>query len=208
MNPFIANISSARRLSKLGDLVDVETGFQFRKGIEFDPKGEAFALQLKDVAEDGSISWKTLERVNGDSVNKKYFIRKHDVLIAARGTRNQTFAITDDVSNVIAPSHFFILRPKGQNLLAEYLAWFLQLPSTRSLLEKERMGTFVKMLPRIALGEISVSLPTIEIQKKIIAITKLMTREATLVSELQSKREFVLQNLLINRIQDFSTKGE
>lgn len=176
-------------LKKLGDLVEIRSGYQFRKGVSHDPIGKARVLQLKNVTESGAIDWSKLEQVSSDGVGKDYFLRFSDVLLSARGTKNQAMVVDVDVHDVIAPSYLLVLRNKSAQLRAGYLAWYLRQPQAQVQIERARRGTTIPLLSREELADLVVPLPTVEIQEKVAKIGSLAQKEQELLELLKIERE-------------------
>ncbi len=71
---------------------------------------------------------------------------------------------------MIAASSVYILRPKSDNVLAEYLAIFLNSQSGQKQISEKSTGAVINTILRKDLENIEVTLPDMETQKKIIEL--------------------------------------
>jgi restriction endonuclease S subunit len=176
-------------LQKLGELVEIRSGYQFRKGVSHDPIGKARVLQLKNVTESSTINWDNLEQVSSEGVGQDYFLKFGDVLLSARGTKNQSILVDVEVQAVIAPSYLLVLRIKSDHLRAGYLAWYLRQPQAQVQIERARRGTTIQLISREELADLIVPLPPLEVQDKVAMIGGLAQREQELLELLKIERE-------------------
>src|SRR5712671_3645249 len=55
--------------------------------------------------------------------------------------------------------YFYILRPNADRVDPEYLAWFINQPTTQACLERLQRGSHIKIIPKSAFEELEVVLP-------------------------------------------------
>lgn len=174
---------------KISEIADIQLGYQFRKKIEPTDDGTHRAIQIRDFDENHVLLRENLSCVRIDPPADKYLICKGDVLFLSRGHRNWAAAIVDDLEAAVAVSHFFVVRPKQDNVLSEYLAWYInQAPAKEYLHNIARRGTHMPLIPLSAFVGLKVDIPDIETQKKIVELSRLMEKEKQLLSALQIKR--------------------
>ena len=180
----------------ISEIADIQLGYQFRQKIEPTDDGTHWVIQIRDFDEHHVLLKEQLSCVRIDSATDKYLIRKGDVLFLSRGYHSWSAAIIDDLEATVAASHFFVVRPKQDNVLSEYLAWYInQAPAQQYLHTIARRGTHMPLIPLSAFVELKVDMPDIETQKKIVELSRLIEREKQLLSALQVKR-----SLLINAV--------
>lgn len=100
----------------------------------------------------------------------------------------------------MASTSFFVLRLTDEKTLPEYLAWFLNAPSTQTLLKVQAIGTSMPSISKQVLENLEIPLPSMETQKAILQIIKLRKRENSLKKEIESLREKHIQQKIINAI--------
>jgi len=174
---------------KITEIAGIQLGYQFRKKIEPADNGTNWVIQIRDFDENHVLLRDNLSCVRIDTPADKYLIRKGDVLFLSRGHRNWAAAIVDDLEATVAVSHFFIVRPKQNNVLSEYLAWYInQAPAQAYLHNIARRGTHMPLIPLSAFVGLMVDIPDIETQAMIVELSRLMEKERQLLSALQVKR--------------------
>lgn len=180
---------------KITEIADIQLGYQFRKKIEPAGDGTNRVIQIRDF-DNHILKSDNLSRVHIDKSVEQYLIRKGDVLFLARGHNNWAAPIVDDLSATVAVSHFFVIRPKQNSILSEYLAWYINQASAKEYLYNiARRGTHMPLIPLSAFKGLAIEIPDINKQEKIVELSKLMEREKKLLTELQVKRA-----LLINAV--------
>lgn len=181
---------------KITEIADIQLGYQFRKKIEPADDGTHWVIQIRDFDEHHVLLKQHLSCVRIDTPVDKYLICKGDVLFLSRGHRNWAVAIVDDLESTVAASHFFVVRPKLDNVLSEYLAWYInQAPAQEYLHTNARRGTHMPLIPLSAFVGLKVDMPDIETQATIVKLSRLMEKEKQLLAVLQAKR-----SLLINAV--------
>lgn len=189
---------------KIAEIADIHLGYQFRKKIEPADDGTNWVIQIRDFDDNHILNRENLSRVRIDNPVEKYLISKDDILFLSRGQRNWAVPIVDDLTATIAVSHFFVIRPKQQTVLPEYLAWYINQTLAQEYLHNvARRGTHMPLIPLSAFLGLTVTLPDIETQRKIVELSRLMEKEKKLLTSLQEKR-----SQLINTICLKATKKE
>jgi restriction endonuclease S subunit len=183
---------------KITEIADIQLGYQFRKKIEPVDDGTNWVIQIRDFDENHILNKEYLSRVMIDKPVDQYLINKGDVLFLSRGHRNWAAPIVDDLTATIAVSHFFVIRPKQQNVLPEYLAWYInQTPAQEYLHKIARRGTHMPLIPLSAFWGLTVTLPDIETQKKIVEVSRLMEKEKQILFALQEKRSQLINAICL-----------
>jgi restriction endonuclease S subunit len=186
--------------SLLRDIATIRSGRLFRGKIEPDPTGHYQVIQIGDIDLGGKLDVNNLTRIRLPYIKSSQFVQKGEVLFISRGMRKQALTITEDLKNVITTSQIFILRPH-EELLPEYLAWFLnQLPAQRYL-EEHSSGTNVSLINMEAFGKLPVRTPKLEIQQKIVRIYELGVRERELTELILQKRSALIEMRLLAAIE-------
>jgi restriction endonuclease S subunit len=184
-------------IMKLGDLVNIQPGYQFRGRVENDPEGDGYLIQLKDFTESGEFKPKDLTKISLKGINDKYHLQIGDILIPSRGQYTFSVFIKSKIENTVAAGYFYILRPKSKNVDSEYLSWFLNSKPAQAHLSKFKRGTNILSLSRQGLEELLVPIVPKESQKQIAEISKLSKKEATISERLQELRsKFVEESIL------------
>lgn len=183
---------------KITEIADIQLGYQFRKKIEPTDNGTHRVIQIRDFDENHILNKEYLSRVMIDKSVEQYLINKGDVLFLSRGHRNWAASIVDDLTATIAVSHFFVIKPKQQNVLPEYLAWYInQTPAQEYLHNIARRGTHMPLIPLSTFLELPIALPDIETQRKIVELSRLLEKEKNLLLSLQEKRSQLINTICL-----------
>lgn len=188
---------------KIKDITEIQIGYQFRGRIETDRNGTHKVIQIRDFDEFQNLRVADIYKVNLKYDAERYMVNKGDILFLARGHRNYAIPIKDSLEDTIAASYFFILRLTNENILPEYLAWFIkQAPAQAYLHNIARRGTHMQMVPKSAFENMPVDIPDIETQKTIIELDNLLEKERYLLNQLQEKRTQFIKAICLKAVKN------
>lgn len=179
---------------KLRDIASVRSGIYLKEL----PKGDAVYLQIKDF--DGlKLADNQLKQTVILSDASNHLLREGDLLFAAKGTSNFCVKYPLEIGNAVASSAFFVIKINSNKVLPDFIAWFLNLPNTLALLRSRSVGSSIPSITKGMLEELSLNLPDIQTQKKIVEFNKLQIRETELFSAISQNRT-LLNNALLKQI--------
>ncbi len=179
-----------KKTLKLGQLVDIRTGYPTRNSVKKAPAGDVCLLQLRDFDKTRTtIHPDDILRFNPVNLRNDQLIAADDVLFLAKGTGNFAFQPGNLSSPTVAASCFFVLKP-SREVLPQYLVWFLNHPKTVAEFERlAGVGARVPVIRKSELADLPVPLPSLEKQEAIVRLTALAAGEARLLEELRQKRQ-------------------
>lgn len=140
--------------------------------------------------------------VKAKDVKEKYLIHHGDVLFSMRVNFNAFILPENDGKPFVASNGFAIIRPNTENIMTQYLAWFLN--NTDSQREIEAIAEGVSRVPFISLrdlGDIDIEIPDVRKQQKIINIHQLRLKEKALLKQLEEKKDTLIQEILKTQIK-------
>lgn len=176
---------------RLGGLSEIQSGHITRGRIVPQGDGAYRLLQARDVDAD-SLSYEvdTMVRFNPVKSSKDWTLKAGDLLFMARGARNYTVLVKDDLpDDVLAAACFFIIRINTRQVLPNYLHWYLnQEPVAHYLLQHSGRGVNMPVVKRAVLEGIDVPVPPLETQRKVADLAMLMQKERMLLHQLAEKR--------------------
>lgn len=182
---------------KIKDIVRIQSGV-YQKEL---PEGDAIYLQIKDF-NNLKLSDNQLKRTVIVTENlSKHLLHKGDLLFAAKGTSNFCVNYPPEIGIAVASSAFFVIRVIDKNTLPDFIAWFLNLPETLNKLSAQAVGSTIPSITKQMLEELSLNLPDIQTQQKIIDFSKLQKKEAALYAEIAQKRTLINNALLKQKIK-------
>lgn len=180
----------------LKEIATIHTGIYAKSN----PMGNVNYIQGNSVDEDYLLlkPYKIPKLVWKDNF-KKHLLREKDILFMAKGDRNVSVLYNPSLDRSVASSTFFVLRLNNVEILPEYLKWYLnslyEMGKTKSLLK----GTYIPSISKKSLEKLEIPVPSFEIQRKILHLSKLWEKEKMLTRNLLDKKEQYYQNIL-NRI--------
>jgi len=191
---------------KITEIADVQIGYQFRKKIEPADDGTNRVIQIRDFDENHTLNREGLSRVRIDKPIEQYLIHQGDVLFLSRGHRNWAAPIIDELQDTVAVGHFFVIKMRNEIILPEYLAWYInQSPAQEYLHNIARRGTHMPLVTLSAFKGLTVEVPDMTTQHRIVELSRLMEREKKLLAELQEKRLLLITAI---SLQAISTRKE
>ena len=178
----------------------IHTGYTTRSRLEKVDRGGLLAIQLGDLSSDGRVNPERLTRVRLDDLPDKYLVSAGDVVFRSRGERNTAFALDARFKEpALAVLPLFVLRPKVDIVLPEYLAWAMNQPPAQRHFDSFARGTGLRMVPRSSLDTLDIDVPDLETQRKIVSIDALAERERALSVLAADKRRQLTSLLLADR---------
>lgn len=175
-------------MTKLRDIADIRSGLTFRTRAEPNPAGGYRLLQIKDITGDGALRLDNLMLTDVSGHPSDSVLRQGDVLLTARGTRNQAALFDVPFDNIIVGSQFFIIRLRSQVVLPAFLAWHLNQHESQRYLRENTSGSYIPFLPKGPLAELPVPFPSLTVQRSIVEIHRLSVQENHLAQTIQEKR--------------------
>jgi type I restriction enzyme, S subunit len=169
--------------------------------------------EIKDIPEDLDVSFVPMNSVDEkEGIIKKQEIRKlkdvkkgytyfkeNDVLFAkiTPCMENGKAAITTNLKNGIGfgSTEFHVIRP-NENMLADYIFYFIRQPSFRKVAAAKMSGTAGQLrVPSGFLENYEIPIPPIEEQKRIIKMLNKIKENFRLISNEQSNTDLQLSRL-------------
>lgn len=181
----------------LQDIANIQTGL-FAKTVT---KGDVVYLQAKHFDENGKLMYTLEPDLTADNGTNKHLLKPGDILFAAKGTRNFAAVYESHHPPSVASTSFFVIRLRVNNVLPQYLAWFLNHPDTQKFLKANAMGSSIVSISKMVLEMLEIPIPPIEKQETIIKIASLKIQEHDIKKKLNDLQEQYIQHLLIKSIQ-------
>lgn len=178
-------------------ITNIQTGlFAKPAGI-----GELVYLQSKHFDEYGQLHSVLHPDLPAEGISEKHLLRDGDVLFAAKGTKNFAAVFENHNEPSVASTSFFVIRLTDNKVLPQFLTWFLNNPTTQTLLKAQAIGTSIPSISKQVLENLEIPVPDIKTQKAIIEISKLRNREKSLKQQIETLRERQIQQQIINAIK-------
>lgn len=186
----------AHRSFRLRDICDIQIGYTVRRRIRRAQNG-ILTVQLRDVPPNGSVDPAGLTRLLVEAAPERFLVGAGDVLFRSRGESNTACALDDRFQEpALAMLPLFILRPDRNIVLAEFVAWAINQPRAQRHFDRFARGTNMRMIPRAALTDLEVTLPGLDVQRRVVALDALARRERTLSIRAAEERHRLYARIL------------
>jgi hypothetical protein len=186
---------------RLEEAVEISPGYSIASAIAHDPKGPYSVVLARHVDPDGKPlvypDDQHAVRMALPTGADAYLIHAGDVLFVARGERNRAVVIRACPEKTIAPSTFFVLRPRTAAVHSDYLAWFLNQVPAQIAIAQLRTGAGTPIVQRQNLGGLSFAIASISWQRACAKLGEMMLAENELLERLQKTTQ--RKNRLIGR---------
>jgi hypothetical protein len=169
----------------LKNVATVSAGHPFRGKIPESSSGVC-AVQMRDVSTKEGVMWSQCTKTTLTGKKEPVWLSPGDILFTARGSNNYAVIVDDQALNLkaVAAPHFFIIRSQGDDLLPEYLTWFLNQEPCQRYFEREAEGSVTKSIRRSVLEETPIAIPSVERQQSLIGIARTLHQEQQVAEQL------------------------
>lgn len=173
---------------KLSDVARIHVGQSFRKSVLEDPDSPYFVLQTRDLLSGGRIS-SNLMRMSALNEQPKPNVAPGDVIVLSRGVRFNAGVVCELPGPTTAQNMFHIIKLKShRDVLAEYLASFLNTGPAQEFLKSLAKGATVQHLKVDDLGSVRIPVPPLETQRAFCALAEAVDEEDRLLEKLKTLR--------------------
>lgn len=163
------------------------------------PNPNALYLQQSDFDGNGELRNTAQPTIVAD--NQKHLLTAGDLLLASKGNNNICLIVPEIGQNCVASPSFLVIRLHDKSaVLPEFVAWYLNLPTTQNSLALQARGTSIMSISKATLGELEIPLPSIDRQRQYIELAKLQRQEQELYKAIAEKRKQVLDYKMIKNI--------
>jgi len=186
-------------VTQLGELAEVQAGYPFRGSVPYVQGGNAFALQMRDLAPDGLVNWSGLVQTDVDEgKGGAQWLVPGDIVFVARGGRNYAVCLTEVPLPAVCSQYFFLLRLERRDVLPEFLSWQInQLPAQRYF-AKTAEGSDQLSIRRGVLEQLQVAIPPLEEQQRFVDLAATALKEKRVLEAMIRNRQQQLDALAID----------
>ena len=190
---------------KISKICGIGVGYTARGRLQPADVGGVSVLQLRDLSLDRPVDPAHLERVHLDGFQSQHLVKTGDVVFRSRGEHNTAFALGAKFHEpAVALLPLFILRPRTESVLPEYLAWAINQSSAQRYFDSVAQGTNMRMVSRTDIDNLDISLPNLDTQQKIVNVDALAKHEQILMVRLADKRKKLLALILRDQARHHS----
>lgn len=189
---------------RLGEIADIQFGPHGR-GEE---TGEVKYLLGRHF---GSLNKPNLFEKSYISITEKQerlLLKSGDVILAGKGLRIFAWAYQEEFGKCIASSLFYLLRPKTNKVIGQYLAHFLNTDKIQHKLKLIGSGATIISIPKKELAEVKIEVPDLKKQMTIVERMKLLDKDITLTQQLLEKKKLLRKGVINHIITNQTTTNK
>lgn len=169
-------------------------GFPFRGPIADAADGDARVVQMKDVDAVDGIVWSRCSRTTLGGRKRPEWLRAGDILFLAKGGRFQAVTVPEPPIPAVCAPTFFHLRVRDAKAAdPAFIAWQINQRPCQRQLQQAAEGSAQRHIRRPVLEQLRLSVPAIDVQRRITALATLAQRERLAFHRLIRNRETQLQ---------------
>ncbi len=188
-----------KSFKKLYDFAKINTGV-YASSM---PVGDLIYLQTKHFDNNAQLQEKPFHDLVFEERLAKHLLTAGDIVFAAKGTKNFAWVYKEEIGKAVASSSFFVIKIAKnvqQQLLPDYLAWYINHPRILADLKKQAAGTSMPSITKDVLSDILIAIPSLQKQKQVVEVHQLAQKQNQLYHKLQQLNETYIQNLLFNNL--------
>lgn len=176
---------------------------RFGLNIRTGNTGDIPCLQGKDFNEYGHLKPDFIYKINRYLAKPKDYLKKNDVLFAAKGYHNYAVVWDCQFNDAVATSTFIILNGFQNHVLPGYIAWYLNSTRGQAYFNMHKKNGSVPVISKKILENLTITIPDLQTQQHIVSLYRCHVREKKIVRQMMVKKEQFL-DATIN--QFFSNK--
>lgn len=180
---------------RLGEIADIQAGYQFRGRVIPDPSGGMPVVQMKDFDPTRGIDAGGMMTVRMDNIPTACIAKVGDVLFLARGQRLNATTVGPEIEGAIVSGYFFILRSNPGVADPGFLAWYINQSEFQGQLRTVAKGTDTPLVAKTDIQNLTVELPPMNTQALIARLDDLSRRERCLLQAIAEKRSALIRAL-------------
>ena len=184
---------------KLNEIATIQMGFSFRSKLNQNEKGNVSIIQMKDFADGNLINCDYLLKIKDSKIKDSHLVKDKDIIFKSRGLSIESAIALNISGKVIVAAPLFRIRVNdANNILPEYLNWYISQGNAQSFFRRMTEGSALKMVNKKSLGDLEVEIPSLEKQKQIIELSTLANKEDAIMKELLNKKKKYISKILLN----------
>jgi hypothetical protein len=191
-------------VTALRELARICTGYQLRRRLRNDPNGSHRLIRISDLDTAGRLDPTRLISFTPQGRIDQHQVQAGDLLHLSRGPRLLTMLISEEAAGAVASGCFFILRLARSDLTPAYLAWYMRQEPFLRQLRAVSKGSRVTLVAKADLELLEVEVPSLEVQQKILAITRLQEREQQVATMLLARRAELVRVRCLEMVSTWS----
>lgn len=160
--------------------------------------GEVISLNANDFDAYGRLRDWAMPTVPQSSFPEKHLLQNHDILLVTKWTKFFAVLYKSDYWPAIASTAFMIIRINNSDILPEYLSIYMNEALQSAYFKNRTRWTSLPSIPRKAIEEYKVPIPTLQNQEKIIETYHEYIHQTKLLNKIKHKKKKLLSSLILS----------
>ena len=176
-----------------------------RSGIFLKPQenGDLVYMQAKYFDSEGSLSSTIFPDIKRRNVSDKHLLKVGEILFSAKGWKNFTSVYKAEYPAAVASTSFLVISLETEQVLADYIAMILNSPQSQESFKKMSKGTSIPSITKKLLEEFEIPVLPLEVQEKLVKLSKLKNEETAILDELDRLRKLKLDLSILKIVQNY-----
>ncbi|MBE0598666.1 MAG: restriction endonuclease subunit S [Desulfuromonadales bacterium] len=187
----------------LKEIASIQVGYSFRSRLESMSAGEIAVIQMKDLTGQNRVDCDNLVRVDMENPKEHHLVRPGDLVFRSRGLVTTSAILSTDPGKAMVAAPLFRIRTTHENVVPEYLNWFINQAPAQAYLASHARGTAQQMISKEAMEALEVVVPALARQRAIVELASMAEQEQDLIKKIAEKRWQYISTMLLE-----STEGE
>lgn len=184
------------QLVKLSDVVEAQFGLVLtrKEDKSMSSPFKYQAIQGKAV-KDGMILHEELSTFHSiEAIDPVYITKKDDILFKVTDPFD-TVIIKPKEEGLVVAANYIILRVNQDKALPRFIAWYLNEEKTKYRIRELKQGTSIISIRTSELLKLTIELPPLDIQLKIVEFLQLADEELSLLKQLIQEKELLYRQI-------------
>jgi len=179
---------------KIRDIATIRSGAYIKEM----PDGDVSYLQVNNFCREENKFFLPKPALEMNRKTEKHLISEGEIVFAAKGTSNFCSVFHKDMGNVVASSSFLVISIIDSNIVSsDYLCWVLNREDTLDFFKAHAVGSAMPSISKTMIEGYEINIPPIQVQKKIVEISRLQQKEKWLYSQISDLRHQLTQQQLM-----------
>ncbi len=173
----------------LSEIATITSGYTFRSALSILPAGDKPLIRPSDL---DNYNEENLGNYQLDAPT--IHLDRDDILLSIKGKFRA--ALVKCAGEYVVPSSIFVIKAKGDDILAPYLLTFLNSRTGQSALALVARGSNIPALSKSALGTLKIPNPAIDMQKLVVEIAEYTNEYKRLTDEKINAMDGLINRLM------------
>lgn len=176
-----------------------------RSGIFLKPQknGNLVYLQAKYFDSEGSLSSTIFPDIKRQDVSDKHFLKPGEILFSAKGWKNTASVYKAEYPAAVASTSFLVISLENEKVIPDYIAMILNSPQSQESFKKMSKGTSIPSITKKLLEEFEIPVLPLEVQEKLVKLSKLKNEETAILDELDRLKKLKLDLSILKIVQNY-----